>query len=383
MTQHKSPFHSMHPDETPEHPPVECRKLHRAAFTLIELVTSLAISTIIVTAMGSAIMVASAAIPTAETETVANADAQLDWISIEVSEAESIKTATGAELTFTVPDRSGNGQPELISYTWNGSAGSPLYRTYNANAPEVVIDSLDAFAVSAVSSPFSLGVTPDITRERVEQVAVSVQPAGSKRSLKRTVSLPNTPPLLDLWVRTDFDSDPILLDRDHSGSVDWYKFGTYDNKTVKDGWWHSLCSMGVKSPGNFTSPVTASARVWFDTRGDTATLDLAVDVADFQAANLRLTITKNRNDLSIVLDQFSSFGWQNLISTTSTGYMVDFTLVVEPVSDTVTLILNGTVAGSATYSRLGAGTSGAALFGHSGNWVYYDWLDVRVGGISK
>jgi type II secretory pathway pseudopilin PulG len=363
------------------------RTTTRAAFTLIEMVTALAISTLIVAAMGSAVMVASAALPTAEIEQVRKTGLQLDWLMLEVSEADTIKAATGSELAFTIPDRNGDDQPELITYTWDGNAGSSVYRTYNTAAPEAVASAIDSFAVSSTTSTYTLGVTPDIKRSRVDSVSISLLPTGVKRSLNRTIDLPNTPKVLEFWARTDFDSDPTVIDKDHSGSPDWFKYTSdgesYSPADISQGWWNAKASLGVKSPGMINAPLSVATRLKIGNKGDKSIITIVIEVADFGAAMLRLTSKRNGSDISFLLEHLDGSTWAPLYSGKVSISTLDLRIIAEPTSNTVTLIVNGNTLTTTNYARRGIGVSGAVLFGVSGKSVYYDWFDVRIGGTSQ
>ncbi len=362
------------------------RKNTRTAFTIIEMVTALAISTLIVAAMGSAVMVAAAALPTTEIEQFQKTGLQLDWLMLEVSEVDTIKTATGTELTFTIPDRNGDDQPELISYTWDGIAGSSLYRTYNTATPEAVASGIDSFAVSSTTSAYTLGVTPDIKRSRVDSVSISLMPTGAKRSLRRTIDLPNAPKMLDLWVRTDFDSDPTVIDKDYSGQPDWYKStysgGSYSPTDISDGWWNAKASLGVKSPGMINAPMSVSTRVRLGSKDDQSIIQITIEVANFGAAMLRLTSTRQNSNIKILLEQLDGIRWNSLHSDNAPADTLDLKIITEPTSDTVTLIVNGNTLTTINYVRRAFGISGSVFFKASGTGVYYDWFDVRIGGTS-
>ncbi len=357
-----------------------------AAFTLIEMVTALAISTIIIAAMGSAVMVASAALPTDEVKQLQKTGQQLDWIMIEVSEADWIKTAVGTELAFTVPDRDGDDQPEIISYTWDGNAGSPLYRTYNTASPEAVISEIDNFSVSSTTSAYLLGVDPDIKRARVDSISISLRSRKAIRSISRTIDLPNSPKILDLWAHTNFDSDPTVIDRDRSGEVDWYAStsggGSYSPADISKGWWRASALLGVKSPGMINAPMSVSTRVRLGSRDDQSIINLVIEVANFGAAMLRLTTTRKSSDTRVELEHLDGGRWTSLYSDYVPEDTLDLKIITEPVSDTVTLIVNGRTLSSRKYVRRGIGISGAVLFGANGSSVSYDWLDVRIGGSS-
>src|SRR6476659_7316558 len=94
------------------------------AFTLIEMLISLAIMTVIAAALGSTIVLASRALdqqagPGASTVAARRATALLLG---EAAGATAFSDRTATAVTFTVPDRDGDGTPETIRYAWSGVA---------------------------------------------------------------------------------------------------------------------------------------------------------------------------------------------------------------------------------------------------------------------
>src|SRR5438045_291624 len=105
----------------------------RRAMTLVELVMSTAITSIILLACTSVVTIATRSMNngarTAAVQGVSGrtaADQMADDLKLALSFTEQTATA----VTFTVPDRNGDGQPETIRYAWAG-AGAPLTRQYN------------------------------------------------------------------------------------------------------------------------------------------------------------------------------------------------------------------------------------------------------------
>ncbi len=112
--------------------------LQRHGFTLAELIIAMASSTLLVAGMGSAIFIA---IQAAEEDTVAGETIEGSLLADEIAEdvraAVGFRERTANAITFSVADRNGDGYPEVIRYSWSGTAGDPLYRTQNGTQVEI------------------------------------------------------------------------------------------------------------------------------------------------------------------------------------------------------------------------------------------------------
>lgn len=359
-----------------------CTRAGRRGFSLIEMVTALTISSIIMAALGSAVVIASAALPTPRTEAAEAMERSLDRMILEVSEGELVKAAGSGVLTFVVPDRDADGQTELVSYTWDGKAGSPVLRSYNGKASEVIVAAADSFTASTERSSYKLGLSATVTRERIERVTISATPTGSTLAASRSITLPNAPQVLDLWFRADFEDKikPTVLDRDWSGSTDVYTNGTIDPNKIDKGWWRMDADLSVRNPGDITVPLTASARVNITSTGDYATIYTMVSPSGLSAAALRLKIEARSSVTRLTLESASILGWNKLWSTDISLGAVDVTLAIVPSKSRAYILVNGDEVGSSSYSKTAFGTSGAVVFDRSGSDVYIDWIDVRIGG---
>lgn len=118
---------------------------HRHAFTLIESVVSLSIAGVLLTGIGSSMLLASRALPGEDnllTSTI-RTSAVVQDIATELSTAITVTARTATSLTFTVADRNADGLAETIRYGWSGVPGAPLTRRYNADPVTVVLSALD------------------------------------------------------------------------------------------------------------------------------------------------------------------------------------------------------------------------------------------------
>jgi prepilin-type N-terminal cleavage/methylation domain-containing protein len=120
----------------------------RPGFTLIELLLSLGITALVMTALGSAVVLASRAIPTSSAVVPGALAAALaaEEMSHDLRFATRIVEAEPTRIAFYVPDRTGSGRPEEIVYQWGGP-GEPLLRTINSGNAVALVASLDDFAI--------------------------------------------------------------------------------------------------------------------------------------------------------------------------------------------------------------------------------------------
>jgi len=123
-------------------------RYRHCAFTLPELLVSLAVSAILMTALASAMVIASRSIPDAGNpqSQAATAFQIVEQLSTELSTATAFSLLGLHGIEFTVPDRTSdlNTTPEVIRYEWSGAAGESLVRTYNGDAAKILAD-IDTF----------------------------------------------------------------------------------------------------------------------------------------------------------------------------------------------------------------------------------------------
>ena len=105
------------------------------AFTLLEMVMSMAVLAVILGAVGSAMLISSKIVPR-------NGDAfdgalrareTARRIADELSMATQIVDATDKAIAFDVPDRDKDGVDERIEFSWSGTPGDPITMTMNGS----------------------------------------------------------------------------------------------------------------------------------------------------------------------------------------------------------------------------------------------------------
>ena len=160
----------------------------RAAFTLLELTVSLAITSILLVAVGSAIVLAAKAIPNAQDQTnvfLASGKATDDLVS-ELQFALGFTQRTANTLEFTVADRDGDSVDETIRYEWSGTAGDPLTRQYNGGPVVPIIDQVQDLAFL-----YDWHVVSELVPTEVESPEVELASHGSA-GLPITFTVTNT-----------------------------------------------------------------------------------------------------------------------------------------------------------------------------------------------
>jgi prepilin-type N-terminal cleavage/methylation domain-containing protein len=119
-------------------------------FTLVELVLSVAIMSMLMVGLASAILIASQALPSSDSPAhaaVAAAEAA-DLLAEELRSALWIRERKPASVEFALPDRDGDGAAERVRYAWSGVAGEPLTRQYNGGKVVTLLDAVQEFALA-------------------------------------------------------------------------------------------------------------------------------------------------------------------------------------------------------------------------------------------
>lgn len=133
----------------------------RAGFTLAEMVVSVAVLSVLLVSIGSAVIIATRAIPdrrnpASHATLAANA---LTQVAEELGNALHILENEARSVTFTVADRSDPDlKPEVIRYAWSGTPGDPLTRQYNGGTAVVMLENVRQlalnYAITQVAEPY-------------------------------------------------------------------------------------------------------------------------------------------------------------------------------------------------------------------------------------
>lgn len=135
----------------------------RAGLTLVELAASLAILGVLLVACGSAIVLTTRANDAAVTLSGPDAQGVADRIAADLRMATSFSERGAAAVTFTVPDRDGDGSPETLRYAWSEDPADPLTLEYNGAQAVTIAEDVQHFCLS-----YLLRTVPPALRESEE-----------------------------------------------------------------------------------------------------------------------------------------------------------------------------------------------------------------------
>jgi prepilin-type N-terminal cleavage/methylation domain-containing protein len=119
----------------------------RRGVTLVELLVAMAMSA---TVLGGAVAAIGISGRTFRSATngiqSSNAIDGLAQVSADVQLALDFTERTATATAFWVPDRTGDGAPELIRYAWSGTPGDPLTYSLNGSAAVEIVPSVNALS---------------------------------------------------------------------------------------------------------------------------------------------------------------------------------------------------------------------------------------------
>jgi hypothetical protein len=152
--------------------------------TLVELVTAMVSSGMLLAGLGSVMLIASqvANTPTASSHRLEAAEA-LNEFANDLRYATFLVTRTPRVLEFVVTDRTSDGTAERIRYEWSGVPGDPLLKTVNGGTPVALVDSAQDFQVSVATASETTSFTA--TTESAEAILASnaVSTSGPTRGI--------------------------------------------------------------------------------------------------------------------------------------------------------------------------------------------------------
>ena len=122
----------------------------RSGHTLIELQLSLAMTTVLMTAMVASLAITSRAMDYGSTPAgqAVLAAGVLEEINADLAMAMAFQERTDRAVTFSVPDRDGDGDQEVIRYAWTGAGTRQLVRQVNGGRSVVLAADVQDFPLA-------------------------------------------------------------------------------------------------------------------------------------------------------------------------------------------------------------------------------------------
>lgn len=125
-------------------------------FSLAEMLVAMAITTIVLGGAVAAIGVGGRTFRAATAGMVATPSLDgMARMSADVELALHFTESTATAVSFYVPDRTGDGAPDLLRYAWSGSDGDPITFSMNGSTPWPIVPS-----VSNLSMNYFVATTP-------------------------------------------------------------------------------------------------------------------------------------------------------------------------------------------------------------------------------
>lgn len=199
---------------------------------MVELVVSMVVMALLLTALGSALVLASAALPEPDDPLtqVDDASLALDRFTEDLYGATDVTARSATSISITVPDRTGDGVADTIVWSWAGSSGSPLRRKLGTKAWATVLDDVASFQLAYDLRTVTTATTQDETVYGPEEVLASFdgwagvsassgeQPAGSQYYLSQyfEIAAPASPDValeitkVSLKLRMDLLTSPQM-----------------------------------------------------------------------------------------------------------------------------------------------------------------------------
>lgn len=123
--------------------------ISRRGFTLVELIISSALLTVLLLAgAATASLVRRAGMSAVGDSSLALSRALTD-LRRDIECSTQVSAVSARDITLIVPDRTGDSNPETITYSWSGIEGAPLLRTVNSGAAASIVPSMRSFALAA------------------------------------------------------------------------------------------------------------------------------------------------------------------------------------------------------------------------------------------
>ena len=145
----------------------------RAGYTLLELIVSLLAASFLLAGLASSLYLAGQMLTPPQTvETSLSSTRAASDIVDELRYAVYITERSATSIGFAVADRTGDGQPDVVRYSWSGEEGDPLQRSMNGGTAVSVLGDVHAFGLEYTTRSVTESVP--VYEDSPEQVLASV-----------------------------------------------------------------------------------------------------------------------------------------------------------------------------------------------------------------
>ncbi|MEO1007659.1 MAG: hypothetical protein AAFX79_03780 [Planctomycetota bacterium] len=126
-------------------------RAHHRGLTLIEVTISLGITSTVMIGAIAAIGIGGQAFRAAADQSQMSAGADgLARMTADLRLAREFLESNPNSVTFTVPDRTGDGIEDRLRYAWSGTPGDPLTLSMNDATPVAIVDAVDGLGINYV-----------------------------------------------------------------------------------------------------------------------------------------------------------------------------------------------------------------------------------------
>ena len=180
----------------------------RPGQTLLELMVSMAISSVLLSGIATSIYLAgrsaSSSGATSDTMTATRLAVRL---KDELQFATYVVELSDHGIDFVVADRTNDGVPDRIHYEWDGRPGSPLLRSINGTVPQVLANDVMEFDVNYVLRHQDEGLSPYLSPVESGETLVMEQAVLSESNVTPTAVRSNR--WLAQYVHPDSFNPPL------------------------------------------------------------------------------------------------------------------------------------------------------------------------------